>query len=145
MPRPSCGALPATLCPMWCGIQGRQVPIGKGCRQGAPESPSLWNIAFDDAPAETVTERQARGYGLYLPANATDAHGKRQRNMADAAARVTHLVYADDVLLEGTSLSEIEDMYRMLHRSVTAKGLKVREEKLELWSSHHSPPRRAEE
>lgn len=61
------------------------------------------------------------------------------------AARVAHLVYASDALLVEYSPGEIEDMYRMLHRAVVAKGLKVWEESLELWSSHPSLPRGAAE
>lgn len=45
--------------------------------------------------------------------------------MADAAARVPHLVYADHMLPVGKSLSEVGDKYRMLHRAVMAKGRKV--------------------
>lgn len=130
-------------CHVWCGIDGRQVPIGKWCRQGAPESPTLCNIVLDDALAEAFTEWQARGYGLYLhlPNNAMDAHGKHMRKIAGAAARVTHLAYADDMLLVGNSLSEVEDIYRMLHRDLMAKGLKVWE-KQDLWSNHPSRPAR---
>lgn len=27
--------------------EGRTVTIGKGCRQGAPETPTMWNIVLD--------------------------------------------------------------------------------------------------
>lgn len=35
------------LTPSWMGTTGEPPPLWKGCKQGAHESPQLWNVLLD--------------------------------------------------------------------------------------------------
>lgn len=52
-----------SLTPSWHGMTGEEVPIWKGCTQGAPESPALWNILLDEAVGPVLRRCQELGYG----------------------------------------------------------------------------------
>lgn len=69
------------------------------CRQGAPESPVLWNIVLDNVLGPVRPEWKRLGYGVRLPFLTGAVGDQEPRNQADAGKRATHLAYADDLLL----------------------------------------------
>lgn len=48
------------------GMAGYRAPIHKGCKQGAPEWPVLWNFLLGEALGARMKEWQRRGCGVYL-------------------------------------------------------------------------------
>lgn len=101
------------------GSTGDGVPVHKGCKQGAPESPPLWSILLHDVMALVPEKWQQAGCGYHLHAVAAD-DGER-RPWADMAPRCHHLGYAGDLLLVATSARDIQNMYTDLGRSYSPK------------------------
>lgn len=50
--------------PHWVGMAGDRTPNFKGCKQGLPESPALWNLILDEALGPLRKECQSRGCGV---------------------------------------------------------------------------------
>lgn len=93
----------------WTATPGTGVPINhEGCKQGAPESPVLWNMLLDEAMGPVPEEWQRMGIGIYLPAfEAEGPDGDAPRNWGGAAGWVNLLAYVDDLLLPPKSEEEV--------------------------------------
>ena len=64
------------------------VDLGKGGKQGAKETPFLWNVTLDDVVGPTVVSWEDNCYGLDLD---------------DGLKRISHAVWADDFLVFSSS------------------------------------------
>lgn len=73
---------------------------------------------------------------MKLPFLTADSQGRTPRTFAEAAPHLNSMVWADDLILIATSADDANYMLHSLHASVTAKGLTVRDEKLEVWTNH---------
>lgn len=89
------------------------VPIGKGCRQGAPKSRTLWIILLDDAIAP-VLQQWEEGYGIHIPALESDLRSRQPKNWGDSAVWVSRLAFADGLILITRSADDVRNMYRMM-------------------------------
>lgn len=112
--------------PRWLGLEGPEVCIGKGCRQDGAESPTFWNVVLDSATDEVCKHWQETGYGVRLPQLLPELRGRRVRNIADGANWLTHLAYADDILIVGESPEEVTAMHAIFSKAVAKSGLGLR-------------------
>lgn len=85
-----------SLIPHWLGLTRDAVSVHEGCRQGAPESPPLWNVMLDEVMAPVLRAWQQEGRGDYLLAFADNGGGRRSLTLADSAPMCKRLGYADD-------------------------------------------------
>lgn len=85
-------------------MAGDEVPIGKRCKQGAPESFALWNILLDNVLAPILRKWQEER--IRVPSRTLTADGRNRlpHNWADKVGLVTHLAYAGDIILMAKSL-----------------------------------------
>lgn len=84
-------------------MEGKGVRVHRGCKQGAPESPTLWNLVLDETLEIVIGQVAAATQGRPT----ADARGRPQRKTPfQLCHRVEHcnrLAFADDILLFGTS------------------------------------------
>lgn len=99
-------AMMETICghsvvPYWLGLASEAIPVHRGCKQGAPESPRVWDIWLNEvmSPAIQKWEQEKRGY--YLP-TLVAAGVRAPRTWVDAAQSCNHLGYGDDFILVAT-------------------------------------------
>lgn len=76
-------------------LEGDELEVGKGLRQGDPASPIMWNVVLDAALAPACIEWQRKQQGVPLSVAAIDGRGRTPRNTGDAARPLAHLAYAD--------------------------------------------------
>lgn len=119
-------------------LKDLQLPIHKGCRRGAPESPVLWNLVLDEATGETLRSWQARQMGARLP-NLAGAGDVGTRNKADVAERMNHLAFADDLLLLSKIAAEVKTMSEDMMDACGKWGVTIRAVKLRLWCIRKRP------
>lgn len=74
--------------PNCLGFKGEAVTVHKGCDQGAPESPQLWNISLDEVMAPAIQKWQLEGRGCYLPALAAADGGAQAKDMGRLGSQV---------------------------------------------------------
>lgn len=98
------------LKPLRMGMEGAIVRRGRGCRQGAPESPHLCNTVVNEDMGPTVEEVGLEGQGM--------------------APMPSRMVYADNILLVATSATEAPAMIWMPGEALQEQGLTVQEEQL---------------
>lgn len=72
---------------------GKNIPIHKGCKQGAPDSLVSWNLWLGEVVGPILEE--GGGLGIHLHACETDPAGKAPRNCGGAAGRVNLLADND--------------------------------------------------
>lgn len=80
-------------------MPGEEVPVFKGCKQGAPEIPALCNTLLDDAVAPVLQRWEQMGLGVCAPAFAADHHNSQPNSRGDRAGWITHLGVVDDLVL----------------------------------------------
>ena len=90
--------------------------ISKGTKQGDPISPPLFNAVLERI-MKTLKERwSARGWGLDL----------------GGGVRLQNLRFADDVLIIGTSLYEVQKMLEELSIEAKSAGLNLHPDKTKI-------------
>lgn len=82
------------------------------------------------------------GYGIYIPALESDLRSRQPKNWGESAKLVSHLAFADDLILIAKSDEELRNMYRMMVLACEEWGLTLREDMLCLRSSFPGSVRR---
>lgn len=93
------------------GFSGEEVRIWKGCRQGGPERPTLWNILLDEVLPPVLARWQRTGKRFYLPTLAAAQHGQAPRNHGDAVCWATNFTFSGDLLLLAKSREDVRKMH----------------------------------
>ena len=92
------------------------IPLGKGGRQGATETPTEWNFLLDFALADTVRRWQDLGYGV---------------DLGDSLPSLTHCCWADDLFWLSASFDEFACMSQDLTAALAdCQLLETRQPKL---------------
>lgn len=73
--------------PYWLGFAGEAAPVHKGCKQGAPESPQVWNIEVI-GPGPVIRKGQQEKKGVLPP----DSHSRRWGSRAMGVGRCRTVV-----------------------------------------------------
>lgn len=97
----------------WHGVPRGESAVWKGCKQGAPESPALCNILLDEAMAPVLQQSEERGVGAYVATLASDRRNRQPKNWGDKAGCVTHLAFADDIILIAKHV-DARRLYRLM-------------------------------
>lgn len=97
------------------------MPEGRGCRQGAPESPSVCNMVLNDAMREVITAWEAKAYGVHVPALVADPRGRAPWSRTGASPCITHMAFADKLLLVAKSDSDAVDIARTMKQAMAGK------------------------
>ena len=93
------------------------IPIGRGVRQGDTISPKLFTAALEEV-FKTL-----------------DWNGRRACGITMEGQRLTHLRFADDIVLIGTSKKDVEQRLEELNRASEAVGLRINRSKTK-WMSY---------
>lgn len=123
----------------WRGIPGRPLRWTRGQRQGAVSTPSLWAALLDDVLGPVVERWVAEGRGWLLPVAAGWPEGwsqpgrRRGTGDPDLHERLSHAVFADDILIFARSAAEAAAMLEELEAALVAAGLALADDKVELW------------
>jgi len=115
-PRPHAGSFPVSIRRRpyrheGCRPRRHQAPSLVGARQGCPGSPTLFGCTVDRLPA-------------YLDAHAPDA-GILIQVGDDGELLVSHLMYADDIVLLGDSPTDLQQLLDALSGFCAALGLDI--------------------
>lgn len=113
--------------PKWMSMKEQSVRIQRGCKQGAPESPTLRNLVLGEALEGVIKGWQRQRRGVRLPTLETESSGKRPKRIADGDGHINHLACADGILLIGTSAEETHIMHEDILKACQQLGLKVQE------------------
>lgn len=97
-----------------------EIPIGKGVRQGDTISPKLFSAAL-----------QSTMKNLDWSTQGINIDGKR----------LSHLRFADDIVLITTTIQEAEDMLHELNNCSMSIGLKINRRKTQFMKNKHVPDR----
>ena len=101
-----------------------------GCRQGALESPVLFNIHMDFvvrvARQDVLKERPDAGMKVeYSIPNEVSPREYRSEAQAHGTTRITELLYADDEAIFGNSIEELKIILEIYDRAFARFGLKT--------------------
>lgn len=98
------------LAPSWMNLGAGPVTIAKGCCEGAPESPILWNMVLDDALGDAARRWNEKGYRVALPISAVDGRNRHPRREVDASHRLRQTVFSDEATLAAKNYLEAQHM-----------------------------------
>ena len=94
------------------GVDSRHFRIERGVRQGDPLSPLLFNLIINRVLAEVSPTWRRRGYGTNV---GRDVFG----------ARLTHVMFADDMTLIARSWTSMKRMLQTLREALARVGLRL--------------------
>ena len=102
-----------------------------GCRQGGLESPTLFNYYFDfvlKVCAEEINKKFPNGWGLNfdyrIPAQCTTRQQRGQRRMHGVEI-IKWLLYADDLVLFCSDISEAQEIVEIMNNVCKRFGLTI--------------------
>lgn len=99
------------LVPYRLGVVGEAVPVRKGCRQGAPTNPQLWNVLLGEVWPRSSRSVSRRGVTisclLWLP----QIGGRLPRTWVEAAPWCNHFGDVDDLVFVATSPTDVQHLY----------------------------------
>ncbi|KAH7669983.1 endonuclease-reverse transcriptase [Aphelenchoides avenae] len=99
------------------------IPVKRGVRQGDTISPKLFTAALEEVIRTLGWE------------------GRKQCGISINGRKLTHLRFADDIVLIGSSRKEVERMLEELNRASEAVGLRINRAKTK-WMEYYSTPDR---